>query len=118
MGQIIDVVLPHIIDTEVINNERKNDVFGGVFPKRGDARDGGISKLGEMQMELVILNATGLFQAWYSFADFHVNPDVGGQGGKTILADDFIGGNIQGNFHVFVPGHWSFIIKVFNVQGQ
>ena len=112
MGQIIDVVLPHIIDTEVINNERKNDVFGGVFPKRGDAHDGGISKLGDMHLKAAIRNAPGLFQAWHSFADFHINPAVGGQGARIVLADDFFGDNVQGNLHVFVPGHWSVIIKV------
>ena len=58
---MIDVVFAPIFDAEVVNDERKNDVFGGMFPKIGGARNRGISKLGEMQMELVILNATGLF---------------------------------------------------------
>ena len=75
---MIGVVLADIFDAEVINNERKNDVFGGVFPKRGGECDGGISKLGDMHLEAVICNAPGLFQAWYSFADFHINTAVGG----------------------------------------
>ena len=39
---MIDVVFVHIFDAEVINDELKNDVFGGVFPKRGGARQGHI----------------------------------------------------------------------------
>ena len=115
---MIGVVLAHIFDSKVLNNERKNDVFGGVFTKRGGVHDGGIAKLGEMQLDAVIHNAPFLFQAWNSFADLHINPDVGGQRAKIVLEDDFIGDNVQVNLHVFVPGHWSLIINVFNVQGQ
>ena len=110
--------LPTYLTPKLSTTSEKNDVFGGVFPKRGGARDGGISKLGEMQMEAFIRNAPGLFQAWHSFADFHINSSVGGQGAKIVLADDFVRDNVQGNLHVFVPGHWSVIIKVFYVQGQ
>ena len=66
-----------------------------------------------MKLEAFIHNAPGLFQAWHSFVDFHINPAIGGQGTKIVLADDFVGGNVQGNLHLFVPGHWSVIIKVF-----
>ena len=58
---MISVVLAHIFDAKVVNDEQKNEVFGGGFPKRGGARDGGISKLGEMHLETVICNASGLF---------------------------------------------------------
>ena len=51
-------------------------------------------------------------------ADFRINRAVGGQGVKVVLADIFVGDNVQGNFHVFVPGNWSVIIKVVYVQGQ
>ena len=115
---MIGVVLAHIFDAEVVNDEQKNDVFGGVFPKRGDARDGGIYKLGDMKLEAVICNAPGQFQDWNYFAGFHIKPAVGDQGAKIVLADDFVGDNVQGNLHVFVPGNWSVIIKVFYVQGQ
>ena len=108
---MIGVALAHILDAKVINNEQKYDVFGGVFPKRVGARNGGISKIGVMHLEAVIRNVPGLFQAWHSFADFHINPAVGGQGSKIVLADDFVGANIQGNLHVFIPGHICFIIK-------
>ena len=115
---MIGVVLAHIFDSKVLNNERKNDVFGGVFTKRGGAHDREIAKLGEMQLDAVIRNAPCLFQAWHSFADLHINPAVGGQRAKIVLEDDFVWDNVQGNIHVFVPGHWSLIINVFNVQGQ
>ena len=32
---------------------------------------------------------------------------------NIVLVDDFVGDNVQGNFHLFVPRHWSVIIKVF-----
>ena len=102
---MISVVLAHIFDAEVINDEQNNDVFDGVFPKRGGACNGGIYKLGEMQLEAVIHNAPFLFQVWHYFADFHINPFVGGQGAEIVLADDFVRENAQGNVHVFVPGH-------------
>ena len=89
-----------------------------MFPKRGGACDGCISKLGEMQLEDFIHNAPGLFQAWHFFVDFHINPAVGGQGSKIVLADDFVGDNIQGNLHVFIPGHICFIKKKLCVQDQ
>ena len=76
---MIGVVLAHMSDAEVINGERKNDFFGGVLPKRGGVRDGGISKPGEMHLDAVIHNAPGLFQACHSLADFHINSAVGGQ---------------------------------------
>ena len=110
---MIGVVLAHILDAKVINNEQKYDVFGGVFPKRVGARNGGISKIGVMHLEAVIRNVPGLFQAWHSFADFHINPAVGGQGAKIVLTDHFVGYNVQGKFYVFVPGHWSVKIKFF-----
>ena len=71
-----------------------------------------------MQLEAVVCNAPVMFQAWHSFEDFHVNPYVGVQGANIILADDFVGDNVQDNLHVFVPGNWSVIIKVSYVQGQ
>ena len=43
---MIGVVLAHIFDAEVVNDEQKNDVFGSVFPQRGGERNVGISKLG------------------------------------------------------------------------
>ena len=115
---MIGVVLAHIFDSEVVNAERKHDVFGGVFPKRGGAHDRGISKLVEIQLKAVIHNAPGLFQAWNSFAGFHINPAVGGQGANIVLADDFVGDNVQGNLHIFVSGHWSVIIIINYFQGQ
>ena len=65
-----------------------------MFPKIGSVRNGGISKLGYMQLEAVIQNAPGLFQAWHYFAYFHINLDIGGQGVKVVLVDDFVGGNV------------------------
>ena len=88
---MISIVLADIFDAKVINDELKNDDFGDVFPKREGARDVGISKLGEMQLEVVISNAPDLFQAWHLFADFHTNPSVGGQVLKIVLADYFLG---------------------------
>ena len=38
---MIGVVLAHIFDAKVVNDEKKNDVFGGVFPKIRSERDGG-----------------------------------------------------------------------------
>ena len=56
-----------------------------MLPKGGGLGDGGISKLGEVELEAIIHNAAVLFQAWHVFANLNVDSAVGGDVVEVVL---------------------------------
>ena len=48
-----------------------------MLPKGMGLRDRGVDKLGKVDMEPIICNAAGLFQACHAFVNLHVDPAVG-----------------------------------------
>ena len=59
-----------------------------MLPKGRGSRDRAVAKLGKVDLEPIICNSAGLFQAWHDFADLQVHPSVGCE-----LAEDVLGGN-------------------------
>ena len=70
-------VFADVLDTKVVGHKGESDLFGGMLPKGRDSRNGGVAKLGKVDLEPIIGNAEGLFQAWHTFADIQVYPFVG-----------------------------------------
>ena len=58
-----------LFDTKFVDHEREEYIFGGMLPKGRVSSGGGLSKLGKVDLEPIICNADGLFQAWCVFAD-------------------------------------------------
>ena len=48
-----------------------------MLPKGRGLRDRGVAKLGMVDLEPIICNTAGLFQAWNAFADIQGQPSVG-----------------------------------------
>ena len=57
-------VFADVLDTEVVNHKGEAYIFGGMLPKGRGLSNGGVSKLGKVDLEPIVCNAAGLFQAW------------------------------------------------------
>ena len=83
-----DVLYPKIVD-----DEGKIDVLRRVLPKGGGSGYGGIAKLGKVELEVVIRTATCMFQTRHAFANFHLDPAVGGNVVEVVLLYNLLGDN-------------------------
>ena len=63
MDEMVSIFFADVFDTEVVNHEGEKDIFGGMLPKRRGLRDMGVAKLGKVDLEPIICNTAGLFQA-------------------------------------------------------
>ena len=116
---MISVVLADVFDTKIVDHEGEGNVAGVVFPKGGCASDGSVSGLGKMQLESVVCDNAGLFEAGHSFANFHVHTSVGGgKLAKVVLENDFFGEGGERKFHIFVSFHRCAIVKILDVHGH
>ena len=85
------------------------------FQRAGVRRDRRISKLGEVDFQLVIGNADGLFEIRNSFADLHIDPAVeADESVQAILIDDLAREEIQSDFHVLLLVHGDAIVEIFD----
>ena len=55
-----------------------------------------------MDLDPIVRNAAGLFQAWHAFADLQVYPSVGCGLEEVVLGNDFFGEYHQADFHILV----------------
>ena len=58
-------------------------------PKGRGSHDRGVAKIGKVDLEPIVCNAAGLFQAWHAFVDLQVHPSVGCKFVEVVLDDDF-----------------------------
>ena len=77
LDDMVSSFFADLFDTEVINHKGETYFFCGMLPKGRGSRDGGLEKLGKVDLEPIVCNAAGLFQDWHAFADIQVHPYVG-----------------------------------------
>ena len=88
-----------------------------MLPEGGGAGDRRISKLGEVDFQLVIGDAAGLFETRHAFADLHIDQDVrSDKAAQVVLLNDLIREEIQGKFHVVVSRYGGAVVEIFDVQ--
>ena len=109
-------VLVDVLDTGIVEHKREADVFGGMLPKGRGSSDGGVAKLGNVDLEPIVRNAAGLFQAWNAFTDIQVYPPVICELEEVVLGDDFFREYCQADFHILVTSHGGVVIKILNVK--
>ena len=109
-------VLSDVLGTKIVDHKGEADVFGGMLPKGRGSIDRGVAKLGKVDLEPIIRNTAGLFQAWHAFADLQVYSSVGCNLEEFVLGDDFFGEYRQADFHILVSPHRGVVIKIINIQ--
>ena len=77
LDEMVRRVLADVLDTKIVDHKGEADVFGGILPKGRGLSDRGVAKLGKVDIEPIVCNTAGLFQAWHAFADLQVYPSVG-----------------------------------------
>ena len=118
LDEIFSSFFADIFDTEVVDHEGEKNIFGGMLPKGRGSRNGGVAKLGKVDLEPIVCNAAGLFQAWHAFADLQVHPSVGCELEEIVLGDDFFRKYVQADLHILIASHRSIVIKHFNIQSE
>ena len=101
----------NVFDTEVVDHEGEEDIFGGMLPKGRGLRDEGVSKLGKVDLEHILCNAAGLFQAWHVFADLQVHPSVGCELAEVVMDDDLFRKYVQADLHIPISRHRGIVTK-------
>ena len=89
-----------------------------MLPKGRGLIDGGVAKLGKVDLEPIVCNAAGLFQAWRAFADLQVYPPVGCDLEGVVLGDDFFRKYVQDYFHILVFINRGIVTSLFNIQSE
>ena len=89
-----------------------------MLPTLRGLSDGGVAKLGKVDIELIVFNAAGLFQAWHAFADLHIYPSVVCELEEVVLGNDFFREYRQADFHILVLPHRDIVIKILNIQSD
>ena len=110
------MLLTNVLNSKIVNNKREGDVLAGMFPERGSACHWGIAEFGKVDLESVIVNFAGLYQAWHALPNIHLHPPISGECVKVVLGNNFFGDYGKGNFHVLVPVHRCVVIKKIDVQ--
>ena len=72
MDQIISILFSNIFDAEVVDEKGESDVIRRMLPEGGGAGERQRSKLGEVDFQPVIGDATGLFETRHAFVDLHI----------------------------------------------
>ena len=89
-----------------------------MLPKKMGSRDRGVAKLGKVDLEPIICNAAGLFQAWHNFADLQVHPSVGCELAEVVLGNDLFKKYVQAYLNILIARHRSIVIIFFNIQSE
>ena len=74
LDEMVSSFFDDIFDTKVVDCEEEKDIFGGMLPKGRGLRNGGVAKLGKVDLEPIVCNTARLFQDWHAFADLQVHP--------------------------------------------
>ena len=91
LDEMVSSFFVNVFDTKVVDHEGEGDIFGGMLPMRRGFSNGGLAKLGKVDLEHIVCNAAGLFKAWLAFADLPVHPSVGCELEEVVLGGDFSG---------------------------
>jgi hypothetical protein len=110
-GLLEVVKVSHVgdLDPKVINNETKCDGAPYVPPEARGVLALVVSFDGMVCLKELISEYPSLGEAVHSFADFHVDPSIGGDKimqvvhRRNLVWDD---ANVKGKLHVLVRGHW------------
>ena len=111
-------VLADVLDTEIVNHKGEEDVFGGMLPKGRGLSNRGVAKLGKVDLEPIVCDAAGLFQAWHAFADLQLYPSVRCKLEEVVLGYDFLREYRQADFNILVTPHGGVVIKILNVKSD
>ena len=106
------------LETVIVDPKGETDVFGGMLPKGRGLSDGGVATLGKLDLESIVRNAAGLFQAWHAFEDLQVYPSVVCELEEVVLGDDFFREYRQADSHILVLPHRDIAIKILNIQSD
>ena len=82
-------VFADVLDTKIVDHKGEADVFGGILSKGRGLSNGGVNKLGKVDLEPIVHNAAVLFQSWHAFADLQVYPSIGCELEEIVLGNDF-----------------------------
>ena len=107
-----------VFDTEVVNHEVEEDIFGGMLPKGRVSLDGGVAKLGNLDMEPIVCNTAGLFQAWHAFVDLQVHPSIECELAEVVLGYYFFRNYVQADLHILISRHRGIVIMFLNIQSE
>ena len=118
LDEMVRRVLADALDTEIVDHKGDADVFGGMLRKGRGSSDGGVAKLGKVDLEPIVRNAAGLFQAWHAFADIQVYPSVRYELEEVVLGDNFFREYHQADFHILVTTHGGVVITILNVNSD
>ena len=89
-----------------------------MLPKGRFSSDGVVAKLGKVDLEPIVSNAAGLFQAWHASADLQLYRSVRCELEEVVLDDDFFRWYRQDDFHIIVTPHGGVIINIINVNSD
>ena len=118
LDDMVSSFFADLFDTKVVEHEGEEDIFGGMLPKGRGSINEGVAKLGKVDLEPIIYNEAGLFQAWNAFADLQVHPSVGCELAEVVLGDDFFRKYVQANLHILISRHRGIVIDFFNIQSE
>ena len=118
LDEMVRRVFADVLDTKIIDHKGEADVFGGMLPKGRGSSNGGVAKLGKVDLEPIVCNTAGLFQAWHAFVDLQVHPSVGCKLAEVVLGDNFFRKYVQADLHILIARHRSIVIKCFKIQSE
>ena len=112
LDEMVCRVLANVLDTKIVDHKEEAYVFGGMLHKGRGSSNGGVAKIGKVDLEPIVRNAAGLFQAWHSFADLQVHPYVRCELDEVVLGYDLFRKYRQAYFHILVTPHGGVVIKI------
>ena len=71
-----------------------------------------------MDLEPIVCNADGLFQAWNAFAYLHLHPSVGYELVEVVLGNDLFMKYVQADLHILIACHRIIVIFFSNIQSE
>ena len=60
---MLSLLLANILNSKCFDNKQEGDVIDGVFPERGSSGHWVVAEFGKVELEYVVGNFSGLFQA-------------------------------------------------------
>ena len=118
LDEMVRHIFAGVLHTKIVDHKGEIDVFGGMLPKGRGSSDGGVAKLGKVDLEPIVRNAAGLFQARHAFVDLQVYPYVGCELEEVVLGNYFFREYRQADFHILVSPHRGIVIKILNIQSD
>ena len=90
-----------VFDAEVINTQDEGDRSGGMGPEPGSKDGSRVLVSSEKSYEVIVGNASSLWETVHSFVDANVGFAIGSSGGEVVMGDDGWGEGVEGKKHIF-----------------